>query len=63
MGQFEIHLAQSVATERHATTVRDAEQRRLDRERTTVDGSARPASVFARLALWLHPVAHGSTVR
>jgi hypothetical protein len=57
MSQLDLHLAQSVAAERHRTVVRDADRRRLARERSSeAAGPGRPgllARAFARLH---HPV-------
>lgn len=52
MGQLEMHLAQSVAAERHAATVRDAEVRRVSRERSTGSSRARE-NAWVRSAHWL----------
>lgn len=54
MGQHDILIASSIAAERHTRTVRDADHRRLARERGTATTSLTgPRRRVGRLGEWL----------
>lgn len=54
MSQLDLHLAQSIAAERHRTVVRDADYRRLARERSTGSAAHARPGLLARTVAWLH---------
>lgn len=57
MSQLDIHLAQSIAAERHRTVVREADHRRLARERLLPTDHPRPG-LLGRAVAWLHHPVH-----